>query len=178
MATQGKIEEVAHLKKKFEQAASLVLADYRGLTADEMVKLREKFTKEGLEFRVVKDTLARIAAEEAGLKDLVDLFTGPIGVAIGYDDPVLAFKLTEECRAAYSPRYTPKGGVFEGVVISQDEIKRYGALPSRAELLAKLAMLLNSPMRSLAMMLKAKIRELVAVLNEARIKREQQNKEE
>jgi len=161
MSTQGKIEEVAHLKKKFEQAASLVLADYRGLTADEMVKLREKYTKGGLEFRVVKDTLARIAAEEAGLKELVDLFAGPIGVAM-----------------AYSPRYTPKGGVFEGVVISQDEIKRYGALPSRVELLAKLAMLLNSPMRSLAMMLKAKIREFAAVLNEVRTKREQQDKEE
>jgi len=63
MATQAKIDEVARLKEKFESAVSLVLADYRGVNANEMVELREKFSKEGLEFRVVKDTLARIAAD-------------------------------------------------------------------------------------------------------------------
>ncbi len=98
MPTQQKTEEVALLKEKFERAASLVLADYRGLKASEMVALRAKFTKAGLEFRVVKDTLARIAAEQAGVPDLSQLFTGPIGIAIGYDDPALAFKLSEECR--------------------------------------------------------------------------------
>jgi large subunit ribosomal protein L10 len=86
MSTQAKIEEVDRLKGLFEEAISLVLADYRGLTADEMVKLREKFTKQGLEYHVVKDTLARIAAEQAGLTGLADLFAGPIGVAIGHDD--------------------------------------------------------------------------------------------
>lgn len=175
MPTQVKIEEVARLKETFERAVSLVLADYRGLTANEMVKLRTKFTKQGLEFRVVKDTLARLAAQQAGLEGLAELFTGPIGVAIGYDEPVLAFKLSEECRKAYSPRYTPKGGVFEGDLVLEEEIKRYATLPSREELLAKLAMLLSSPMRALAVSLQAKIRELVTVLNEVRIKREQQN---
>ena len=173
MPAEAKIEEVARLKEKFEQAVSLVLADYRGLSANEMVALRERFTKVGLEFRVVKDTLARIAAEQAGLSDLVDLFTGPIGVAIGYDDPVLAFKLCEECRKAYSPRYTLRGGVFEGEVISEGEVERYATLPSREELLAQLVMLLASPMRALAIVLQAKLRELATVLDEVRIKREQ-----
>lgn len=178
MPTQAKIEEVNRLKDMFARASSLVLADYRGLTANEMVKLRERFTKSGLEFRVVKDTLARIAAEQAGLKDLAELFSGPIGVAIGYDDPVLAFKLAAECRKEYTPRYTLKGGVFEGEIIREEEVERYANLPSREELLAKLVMLLQSPMRALAVVLKAKIRELAIVLNEVRNKREEQNKEE
>ncbi len=84
MPTQAKIDEVARLKEKFESAASLVLADYRGLTANEMVELREKFTKEGLEYRVVKDTLARIAANDAGIEGLAELFDGPISVALAY----------------------------------------------------------------------------------------------
>jgi len=67
MPTQAKIDEVARLKEKFESAVSLVLADFRGVNANEMVELREKFTKEGLEYRVVKDTLSRIAAEQAGI---------------------------------------------------------------------------------------------------------------
>ncbi len=174
MPTQTKIDEVARLKEKLENAISLVLADYRGLTANEMVKLREKFTKQGLEYRVVKDTLARLAADAAGIEGLADLFEGPISIAFGYEDPAIAFKLSEECRKTYAPRYELKGGVFEGVLVPESEVVRYAALPSREELLAKLAMLLSSPMRAMAVMLKAKIRELAVLLTEVAKKREQE----
>jgi large subunit ribosomal protein L10 len=174
MPTQTKIDEVARLKEKLENAISLVLADYRGLTANEMVELREKFAKQGLEYRVVKDTLARLAADEVGVEGLADLFAGPISVAFGYEDPVVAFKLSEECRKTYAPRYELKGGVFEGVLVPESEMARYATLPSREELLAKLAMLLSSPMRAMAFMLRAKIRELAAVLAEVAKVREQE----
>ncbi len=177
MPTQQKIEEVARLKEKFEKAVSLVLADYRGLTANEMVELREKFTKQGLDYRVVKDTLAKIAAKEAGIGDLSDLFSGPIGVAIGYDDPGVAFKISDECRRTYAPRYQLKGGVFEGAVVAEKDVVRYATLPSREQLLAKLAMLLKSPMRALAVVLQAKIRELAVALNEVKKQREEQKEE-
>jgi len=175
MPTEAKREEVAKLAEKFGRASSLVLADYRGLTAVEMVQLRAKFTKQGLDYCVVKDTLARIAAKEAGLEGLDDLFAGPIGVAIGYDDPAVAFKLTEECRRTYAPRYTPKGGVFEKAVIPEKDIQRYATLPSRQELLAKLAFVLSGPMRSLAFVLQAKIRELATSLDEVRKAKEKQS---
>jgi len=166
MPTQAKIEEVERLKEKLERAVSLVLADYRGLTACEMVELRERFTKEGLEYRVVKDTLARIAATETGIDGLAEMFAGPIAVALGYDDPAVPFRLSEECRKKYAPHYELRGGLFEGALVLEAEVKRYASLPSREELLAKLAMLLSSPMRALAVMLQAKIRELAVVLSE------------
>jgi len=166
MPTQAKIQEVERLKERLERATAVVLADYRGLTANEMVELREKFTKEGLEYRVVKDTLARIAAAEAGIDGLPEMFAGPISIALGYEDPAVAFKLSEECRKTYSPRYELKGGVFEGALVVEAEVKRYALLPSREELLARLAMMLQSPIRALAVMLKAKIRELATVLSE------------
>lgn len=178
MPTQAKIDEVTRLKEKFETAVSLVLADYRGLTANEMVELRQKFTKEGLEYRVVKDTLARIAAAEAGIEGLSELFEGPISVAFAFDDPAVAFKLSDECRKTYATSYELVGGVFEGEIVAKAEMAKYAALPSREELLAKLAMLLTSPMRALAVMLQAKIRELALVLNEVRKEREQQKEEE
>jgi large subunit ribosomal protein L10 len=178
MPTQTKIDEVAHLKEKLENAISLVLADYRGLTANEMVELREKFTKQGLEYRVVKDTLARLAADEAGIEGLAELFAGPVSIAFGYGDPAVPFKLSEECRKTYAPRYTLKGGVFEGVLVLESEVPRYVTLPSREELLAKLAMLLSSPMRAMAFMLQAKIRELACVISEVRKQREQKKEEE
>jgi large subunit ribosomal protein L10 len=179
MPTQEKIEEVALLKEVFQKAASLVLADYRGLTATEMVILREKFTKQGMEYRVVKDTLARIAANDAGLaQEFGDLFSGPIAIAVGYDDPVLVFKLSEDCRKEYTPNYELKGGLFEGAFVEENEVKRYATLLSREELLAKIAMLLQSPMRALAVMLNGKIRELAILLGEVKKQREQQDKEE
>ena len=174
MPTQAKIDEVERLKEKFESAVSLVLADYRGVNANEMVELREKFTKQGLEFRIVKDTLARIAADQAGIEGLSDLLEGPIGIALAYDDPAIAFKLSDECRKTYSPNYTLKGGVFEGAVVPEDEVAKYAALPSREELLTKLAYLLASPMRMMAFMLQAKIREMAIVLNEVKKQREDQ----
>ena len=178
MPTQTKIDEVAQLKEKLASAVSLVLADYRGLTANEMVELRAKFTRQGLEYRVVKDTLARIAATEAGIDGLVDLLVGPISIAFGFDDPAIAFKLSEECRKTYAPRYTLRGGVFEGALISERDVSKYATLPSREALLAKLAMVLSSPMRALAFMLQAKIRELACVINEVRKQREQEKGEE
>jgi large subunit ribosomal protein L10 len=177
MPTQQKSEEVARLKEMFKKAVSLVLADYRGLTANEMVELREKFTKQGLEYRVVKDTLARIAANEAGIEDIAEFFAGPIGVAFSYEDPAIAFKLSEECRKKYTPRYAPKAGVFDGVLVIEGEIAKYATLPSREELLAKLAMVLSGPMRALAVVLQAKVRELAVVLSEVRKQREQQKEE-
>ncbi|MBU0595722.1 50S ribosomal protein L10 [Candidatus Bipolaricaulota bacterium] len=174
MPTQAKIDEVTRLKEKLQNAVSLVLADYRGLTANEMVELREKFTKQGLEYRVVKDTLARIAANEAGLDELAGLIAGPISVTFGYEDPAAAFKLNEECRKKYAPRYELRGGLFEGALVMEAEVKRYATLPSREELLAKLAMLLSSPMRALAFMLQAKIRELACVISEVRKQREEE----
>ena len=177
MPTQAKIDEVARLKEKFESAVSLVLADYRGLTANEMVELREKFTKEGLEYRVVKDTLARIAANDAGIEGLAELFDGPISVVLAYEDPAIAFKLSDECRRTYSPNYALKGGLFEGVVVLEDEVEKYAALPSREQLLTKMAYLLTSPMKAIAFMLQAKIRELAVVLNEVKKQREDQKEE-
>lgn len=178
MPTQTKIEEVARLTEKFSKATSLVLADYRGLTANEMVELREKFTKQGLDYRVVKDTLAQIAAREAGMEGLSELFRGPIAVAICYDDPAVAFKLSEECRKTYAPKYTLKGGVFEGAIVQETEVAKYANLPSRQELLAKLAAVLSAPMRSLAVVLEAKVRQLALVLNEVKEQRARDVKEE
>ena len=178
MPTQTKIDEVARLQEKLGNAISLVLADYRGLTANEMVELRETFTKQGLEYRVVKDTLARLAAKEAGVEGLSDLLAGPISIAFGYEDPVAAFKLSEQCRKKYAPRYTLKGGVFEGALVQEKDVVRYATLPSREELLAKLALLLSSPMRAMAVLLQAKIRELACVISEVRKQREQQKEEE
>ena len=105
------------------------------------------------------------------------MFEGPISIALSYEDPAIAFKLSDECRKTYAPHYTLKGGVFEGAVVPEGEVAKYAALPTREELLTQMAYLLASPMRAMAFMLQAKIRELGTVLNEVRKQREDQKEE-
>lgn len=165
MVTEAKEEVVEELRDKFERAEGVVLSDYRGISANDMVKLRESFTKEGIEYRVVKNTLASIAAEEAGLEDLPELLDGPIAVAVGYDDPVLPFKITSDTAEEYEA-FSAKGGVIEGDMVAADEIEAISKLSSKEELLANFATGLKSPIRRLAFGLKARVKDIVVVLNQ------------
>lgn len=165
MVTEAKEEVVEELRDKFERAEGVVLSDYRGISANDMVKLRESFTKEGIEYRVVKNTLASIAAEEAGLEDLPELLDGPIAVAVGYDDPVLPFRITSDTAEEYEA-FSAKGGVIEGDMVAADEIEAISKLSSKEELLANFATGLKSPIRRLAFGLKARVKDIVVVLNQ------------
>lgn len=165
MVTEAKEKEVEELKDKFERAESVVLSDYRGISANDMVELRESFTKEGIEYRVVKNTLASIAAEEAGLDELPDLLDGPIAVAVGYDDPVLPFKITSDTEGKYDD-FSVKGGVIEGDLVLPDEVEAISELSSKEELLSSFAAGLKSPVRKLALLLKAKVKDLTVVLDQ------------
>jgi large subunit ribosomal protein L10 len=165
MVTEAKKEAVEELKEKFEKAEGVVLSNYRGISANDMVELRESFTKEGIEYRVVKNTLASIAAEEAGLEGLPELLEGPIAVAVGYDDPVLPFKITTDTAGKYDA-FSAKGGVIEGDVVAPEEVEAISKLSSKEELLANFAMGLKSPMRKLAFVLKAKVKDLGVVLDQ------------
>ena len=165
MVTEAKKEEVEELKEKFEKAEGVVLTNYRGISANDMVELRESFTKEGIEYRVVKNTLASIAAEQAGLDDLPKLLDGPIAIAVGYDDPVLPFKISADTAKKYDP-FSAQGGVIEGDLVSPDEVEAISNLSSKEELLANFAAGLKSPIRKLAFLLKAKVKDLSVVLDQ------------
>lgn len=165
MPTEAKQKEVEQLKEQLDSAVGIVLTNYRGLSANEMNEMRELFTKKGVEYKVVKNTLAALAAEEAGLEGLSDLFEGPTGMAVGYDDPVLPFKISDSTEDKYD-HFHARGGVIEGDLVGEDEIAAISKLSSKDELLSQVAIGLKSPIRKLAIALKAKIRDLVLVLNE------------
>lgn len=172
MVTEAKEKEVEELRDKFEDAEGIVLSDYRGIAANDMVEMRETFTKEGIEYRVVKNTLAAIAAEEAGLDELPQLLDGPIAIAVGYEDPVLPFKITKDTEKNYD-NFTAKGGMIEGDLVEADEIEAISSLSSKEELLANLAMGLKSPVQKLAYVLKAKLKDLALVLDQVREAKEE-----
>jgi len=167
MATEEKKAKIEELKDKFQRCKGLVVSDFRGLDANEMNQLRQNFTKEDIEYRVAKNTLARIAAEEAGFEGMEDVLQGPSGIAIGYDDPVLPFKISKDCENDFSD-YDNKGGVLEGEVVLAEEVEAISQFSSRDDLLAQVARAFNGPIQQLAFVLKAKLQELVSVLNQVK----------
>lgn len=164
MPTEDKEAAVAQLEERFKRAKALVFTGFHGLKASEMVELRATLTKSDLEYRVIKNSLAILAARRAGL-EIEPLLQGQTGICFGYDDPLLAFKLTSELAKKYA-NYKIRGGVSEGHALNEQGALELAKLPSREILLTQLAAALQGPIRKLAAVLGALLREPVAVLAE------------
>jgi large subunit ribosomal protein L10 len=166
-----KVQQVEALAERFQRAQALVFTDFRGLSAGDMVKLRRELKKNGLEYTVVKNRLAKLAAEKVGLS-VDSLLEGPTGICFGYDDPALAFKLCAQLAKQFE-HYKIKGGIIEGQLVDAEGALEMAKLPTRQELLAQLAGAIQGPIRALALTLSALLRDLVVVLSEvAKVKPE------
>ncbi|MBM9504795.1 50S ribosomal protein L10 [Actinacidiphila acididurans] len=137
MARPDKAGAVAELTDKFRASNAAVLTEYRGLTVAQLKTLRRSLG-ENATYAVVKNTLTKIAANEAGINTIDDLFAGPSAVAFVTGDPVEAAKGLRDF-AKDNPALVIKGGVLDGKAMSADEIKQLADLESREVLLAKLA---------------------------------------
>ena len=150
---------VASLTEKFQNAAAGVIVDYRGITVAEDTELRAKMRENGVEYFVVKNTLARFAAKNAGLDELCDVLEGTTSIAICEGDPVAAAK-----KLAAQEKFVIKSGFVDGKVISVDEVKALADLPSREVLVATVLGTLIAPVRGLATVLDANISGLARVM--------------
>jgi large subunit ribosomal protein L10 len=172
MPNPEKEQAVAVLEERFKKSKSLVFASFQGLSSAQIVEMRREFKQSKLEYYVVKNTLANIAAERAGIKNAEPFFKGQTGVCIAYDDPATAFKLAYQISKKFE-KYKIKGGVFEGEVVQPTEVESLATLPTRPELLSRLAGALQGPIQQLASVLNAIIQELPGVLDAVRKKKEE-----
>ncbi len=138
MARADKVTAVAELAERFQNSSGAVLTEYRGLTVAQIGELRRSLG-DNASFSVVKNTLTKIAAAEAGVtSELTDLLTGPSAIAFVHGDVVEAAKGLRDFSRTY-PLLVIKGGVLEGKPLTPPEIVRLADLESREVLLAKLA---------------------------------------
>jgi len=132
-----KADAVAELAEAFRSSTAAVLTEYRGLTVKQISALRTALGAD-TSYAVVKNTLTKIAAGEAGLEGVDALLTGPTAVAFINGEPVEAAKALRDFARA-NPALVVKGGVMDGKAMTADEVRRLADLESREVLLAKLA---------------------------------------
>lgn len=160
---QAKVQIVEEIKERIQKSQSIILVDYRGLNVEELNDLRSKYREAGVEYKVYKNTMMRLAFKELGLEDFNEFLKGPSAVAFS-EDPVQAAKITAEF-AKGNDKLEIKSGIVDGRVISLEEVKALASLPSREVLVAKALGGLNAPIQGFANVLQGTIRSLAIVLN-------------
>jgi large subunit ribosomal protein L10 len=170
MLKEQKERVVEQLAQRLRDSETLMVADYRGLTMPEIDELRSRLLEAGARFTVVKNTLTRRAAEAAGKEDVLELIDGPTAIAFleAEGDPVAVAKVLSETSRAHDVLVI-RGGVLEGALVGDAEIKRLATLPPVDVLRAQLAGAVVAPLTTVVGLFTAPLRDLVGVL-EARIR--------
>ncbi|HEY8642564.1 MAG TPA: 50S ribosomal protein L10 [Candidatus Dormibacteraeota bacterium] len=164
MARPEKEQQVALLTEKLRKAKVAVLTDYRGLTVSQMEELRGRLRGGEVEYRVVKNTLARRAAVESGHDDFQQVLVGPVGIAFGYDDLGVPIKLLNEFVRSSRLKLEIVGGLVEGRVLNPDQLKQLADLPPREVLISMLAGTILSPIAQLASAINTPLAQLASAL--------------
>lgn len=163
-----KIEEkkkiVKEIRDKFLKSEIVIVTDYKGLDVSTITDLRRKLTEQGIEYRVVKNTLLSQASDDTDVSVLKDHFKGPSAVAFGYDDPVISAKVLVDF-SEKNAHLTIKAGMMNGKPLTLDEIKVLAYLPSREVLLGQVLATINNVPTGLVRVLNEIPRGFLNVLN-------------
>lgn len=145
MATKAfKTEKIDAIKAKIEKAQVAVITEYQGLTVEDITKLRREIQKNGGDYMVTKNTLAKIAVKGTEYEALAEKMTGPIALAFGFEDPVSPAKAVVKF-IKESKKGAIVGAVLEGKLMTEAETRALAELPSKEELYANMLGSINSP---------------------------------
>jgi len=169
IARAKKVQIIDKLQENFSKCSIGILTDYRGLSAQGMFALRRRLRESGIEYKVIKNTLARFAAERAGKEQLISSFEGPIAIVFGYDDISVPAKVLTEYIDTSKISLSIKGGFLGNRLLTALEVKILATLPSREILLGKVLGGMQIPIYTLVSHLTNPIRGIIGVL-QARIK--------
>ena len=169
MKRQQKEQLVTELREKLDGASALYYTDFTGLNVKAMTDLRRKLRKAGVEYVVIKNTLALRAVNESGL--VSQKLKGPTGLVVG-KDPVAAAKVLTEFAKGNEQRPGIKGGLLDGRAIEPAQFKQLASLPSREQMLADLGAGLQSPLAAFAGALSGLMYMFVGALDALKTQRE------
>jgi large subunit ribosomal protein L10 len=163
---------VSDLRERLDRAPVVYLTDFTGLNVKAMTRLRRSLKDSGAEYVVVKNRLAKRAFADTELPDITDSLEGPTGMVFGYEDAVAAAKALSEFAQENDKKPVFKLGIMDNKVLQPEQIDRIAKLPSREQLLAQLAGVMEAPIAALASALEGKLQEMAGLLDALKAKRE------
>ena len=166
MLKTDKERVIAELAERLKKTETLVVTDYRGLTTSDLAELRTQLRKHGARFSIVKNTLAKRAAKEAGATNLLELFEGPTAIAFleSDGDPVGVAKVLGDTAKA-TKILSVRGGVLQGSEVRADQIVELAKLPPEEVLRAQLVGAIAAAPTAIVGLFTAPLRDLVGVLD-------------
>ena len=170
MPNNKNIEQVKELKETFSKAKAIYFTEYHGLNVGDITKLRSEFFKADVEYKVAKNTLIKLAAEQNKISGLDEVLIGSTAIAIAYNEPVAPAKVIKEFTKD-NDLPTVKGILFDGEFLPGEEFNKLADMPSKEELLSQLVAMLNSPLQKLASTLIAPMQNAVSALNNLKEKK-------
>jgi large subunit ribosomal protein L10 len=164
MARPEKVAAVQEITARFQDSDAALLTEYRGLTVAEIAEVRNALRDAGADYKVLKNTLVKIAIRDVGYEDLAETLTGPTAIAFIRGDVVEAAKALDDAVKKF-PVLVVKGGALKGgKAISADDAKALAKMESREVLLTKIAMMMNQPAQLTVNVLAALLRDLGSML--------------
>jgi large subunit ribosomal protein L10 len=160
-----KQEQVKELSADLQKVSSAVVATYTKITVAQDFELRKSLRGAGAQYRVVKNTLAELAAKGTKVEEALKGLAGVTSIAFTEGDPVAMAKVLTKC-AKDNPEFTFKAGVVEGRVVTVSDIKALASMPSKEELISKLLFLMNAPAQRLVTVMNAVGRNLAVVVDQ------------
>ena len=156
---------VTKLQEKIAKAQGMFFTDFAGINVEHMTELRREFRKSGIEYKVVKNTLAKIALKNvSGYDKVYDKLVGPTGIAFAYKDPAAPAKIIQKFKEK-NEKFGVKACVIEKNVYDGSKLKELASMPSRAEIIASILGSLNSPISGIVGTINAVMRDVVGVLD-------------
>ncbi|GBD10709.1 50S ribosomal protein L10 [bacterium HR23] len=172
MPSQRNIQEVADLKERFGKCTLIISTGFTGLPVSAMTELRRRLREKGLEYRVVKNTLASIAAQEVGRSALQSLLQGPTGLVLTTQDPAEAVKGFDEVVRTTRITLPVRGALLNGQVLTPADLTALASLPPKPVLMATLIGRVKGPLAALVWALQGPMQSLATVLQRAVEKQE------
>jgi large subunit ribosomal protein L10 len=160
--------QIGQLKERFDRTTAVVFLDFKGMTVENVTKLRAEFRKAGVDYKVVKNTLVKHAIKDAPYKEkLNDVLIGPTGIAWSYEDPSAAAKVVKAFRKdPAGEKLQIKAGLIDGALLDAKAVEEsLATMPGKNELRAMLLATLQAPLQQFVALLQAPAQNFVYVLS-------------
>ena len=171
MPSKKNIDQLEDLTKLFAEAKAVYFTEYHGLNVGDITELRSEFFKQGVEYKVAKNTLIELAATKNNIESISEFLKGSTALAISYDEPVAPAKVIKKFSVERDLPHV-KGILFDGKVFPGKDFKKLADLPSKDELLTKFVSQLKNPIQKLLYGLNSPMQKLVGVLGNLKDKKD------